>query len=250
MTPAWTITNDDVRRTKDFVRSRQQDALVKNREKRNLLDPKVIPSRDDFWHALVACLLTTQQRSGPTSPISKLIGTTPFPLAYSACCAQADPSAVVLPALRGVSGIRRFNKITEELVHNLRWLESGNWQAVQDAVVPLLSADDAEVERRAARYIDRHLLGFGPKQARNLLQSLGLTRYEIPLDSRILKWLAAMWAPFRVSSCGLSDPDVYEFLLDGVQELCRRCGLYPCILDAAIFSSFDGDGWNVAKVIW
>jgi hypothetical protein len=31
--------------------------------------------------------------------------------------------------------------------------------------------------------------GVGPTQARNLLQSLGLTWYEIPLDSRVVRWL-------------------------------------------------------------
>ena len=33
--------------------------------------------------------------------------------------------------------------------------------------------------------MSERLAGFGPKQARNLLQGLGLTRYEIPIDSRI-----------------------------------------------------------------
>ena len=38
-------------------------------------------------------------------------------------------------------------------------------------------------ERQAADYFADHFAGFGPKQSRNLLQSLGLARYEVPIDS-------------------------------------------------------------------
>jgi hypothetical protein len=38
-------------------------------------------------------------------------------------------------------------------------------------------------ERKCAEMINDTLLGFGPKQSRNLLQRLGLTKYEIPIDS-------------------------------------------------------------------
>jgi hypothetical protein len=44
-------------------------------------------------------------------------------------------------------------------------------------------------ERIVARVLDEQLRGIGPKQSRNLLQELGLTRYEIPLDSRVAGWL-------------------------------------------------------------
>jgi hypothetical protein len=41
--------------------------------------------REDFWKQMVACLLTTQQRSGPTSAVTRFIRTAPFPLAYRTC---------------------------------------------------------------------------------------------------------------------------------------------------------------------
>ncbi|MBU0641526.1 MAG: hypothetical protein KKB50_21915 [Planctomycetes bacterium] len=40
-----------------------------------------------------------------------------------------------------------------------------------------------------------------------------------------------------------------QLRLDGVQELRRQCGLYPCVLDAAIFASFDPQGWPGDNVI-
>ena len=80
--------------------------------------------------------------------------------------------------------------------------------------------------------------GFGPKQSRNLLQELGLTRFEIPIDSRVTGWLnKALKFPFEVTSQALSDKHVYNLILDAVNKLCKECGTFPCVLDAAIFSA-------------
>lgn len=37
---------------------------------------------------------------------------------------------------------------------------------------------------------------------------------------------------------------------DGIQELCEKAGVYPCILDAAIFSSFDNNQWTDENTIF
>ena len=96
-----------------------------------------------------------------------------------------------------------------------------------------------ETETEAADLIDHRLKGFGPKQSRNLLQSLGLTKYEVPIDSRITRWLNDFGFPVKLSATALSDLDYYKFVSEGFRELCDACGIYPCVLDAAIFSSFD-----------
>jgi len=140
--------------------------------------------------------------------------------------------------------IRRYERIAEEAKENLRQLESGLWTEIEHRWNLLAAADDKQLERETARLIDTAFKGFGPKQARNLLQGLGLTKYEIPIDSRVGKRLMEFGFPLAMSPQALSVPDVYELVLDGVQELCRRCGVYPCVLDAAMFASFDGDGWG------
>ncbi len=91
--------------------------------------------------------------------------------------------------------------------------------------------------------MDNNLSGFGPKKARNLLQELGLTIYEIPIDSRITKWLNKFGFPFKLSSTALSDRNYYNMILDGFQRVCEETGIYPCVLDAAIFASFDQESW-------
>jgi thermostable 8-oxoguanine DNA glycosylase len=85
------------------------------------------------------------------------------------------------------------------------------------------------------------LKGFGPKQSRSLLQELGLTRYEIPIDVRITKWLNDFGFPVTLSGDASSDRNYYRFVSEGIRELCKACRIYPCLLDAAIFSSYDKD---------
>lgn len=107
-------------------------------------------------------------------------------------------------------------------------------------------ADECE----AAEFVDDHLKGFGPKQSRNLLQWLGLTKYEIPLDSRITKWLNEFGFPVRLSAGALSDRNYYNFVSDGVQALCAQSDIYPCVLDAAIFTSYDQVEWTADNMVY
>src|SRR4051794_37056495 len=60
-----------------------------------------------------------------------------------------------------------------------------------------------DTERNAARFIDDHYQGFGPKQSRNLLQGLGLSRFDVPIDSRITKWLNEFGFPVKLTVSAL-----------------------------------------------
>lgn len=90
------------------------------------------------------------------------------------------------------------------------------------------------------RFLATHFDRIGPKHSRNLLQILGLTRYEIPLDGRVTKWLNDdLGFAFDVSAASLSDPDYYDLISEGVQQLCATAEVLPCVLDAAVYVSFD-----------
>jgi hypothetical protein len=60
-----------------------------------------------------------------------------------------------------------------------------------------------------------------------------------PIDSRITGWLNEFGFPITLSADALSDRNYYRFISEGVRELCDACHIYPCLLDAAIFSSYD-----------
>jgi thermostable 8-oxoguanine DNA glycosylase len=106
------------------------------------------------------------------------------------------------------------------------------------------------VEKEVTEYVEDRFEGFGPKQSRNFLQALGLTRYEISIDSRVTDWLNDFAFPVHLSAAALADRNYYDFVSEGVQELCKASGVFPRILDAAIFALKDGDAWTEVNVIY
>ena len=245
----WEIGDDDVAKVKAFFARHCDSPFVMNRIARNVKKSAPKATKDLFWQAMVSCLLTTQQRSGPKSAVSRFICTDPFPLNYKISSSQSDLNSFALTTITRFGGIRRGNKIADEVSKNFEWVETGGWPSIMPIVHRLENDRGIQVERESAEFITDNLKGFGPKQARNLLQSLGLTRFEIPVDSRIIKWLNEFGFPIKLSAAGLTDKSYYNFILDGVQLLCERSGLYPCALDAAIFSSFDAE-WPEDSLIW
>jgi thermostable 8-oxoguanine DNA glycosylase len=110
--------------------------------------------------------------------------------------------------------------------------------------VPL--PDEIEV----ADFIDERFKGFGPKQARNFLQALGLTRYEIPIDSRMTKWLNKNGFPVKLSATALADKNYYRFVSDGIQALCEKAEVLPYLLDAAVFTLSDSNQFTEEQLSW
>jgi hypothetical protein len=247
----WTITDDDVAKVRAFVNAQAENRLVKLRVKRNVKNRPTRIDRSDFWHGMIACLLTTQQKSGPKSAVTQFLNTKPFPLSLDICRACSDIRGLVHAELTDFGSIRFGNKIANQAADNIESLDDQYWPQVDEVLRSLIGVDDAKVERSAAHFIDHQFCGFGPKQARNLLQMLRLTRYEIPIDSRIVKWINGFGFQVAIDPASLASIGLYEALSDKIQELCRRAEIYPCVLDAAAFASFDGDGWDgIEEIIW
>jgi len=235
----WQVENEDIAKVKEFYELHKNSNFVVTRIKRNINKDLPEVTKDEFWIAMVSCLLTTQQRSGPTSRITQFINSRPFPLEYELCKSSADIQSLVEDVLTKFGGIRRAKTIGEESDVNFKWLESGGWEQVFGIVSTLLETSSVEVERESAKVIMDNLRGFGPKQSRNLLQMLGLTKFEIPIDSRITKWLTDFGFPIKLSATALGDENYYNFVQDGFRKICEACDIYPCVMDAVIFSSFD-----------
>lgn len=244
----WKITACEVRRLQDFMVQAELDPFVRARVHRNLAHrkPKVSPA--GFWHALVGALLTTQQKSGPDSAVARFMAARPFSIALPLCRSKRDPGKFVTRTLVAFGGIRRSTQIGVELSTNLRALEDGMWVDLLGRINGLrrevLPADESAV----AAFLDENFVGLGPKQSRNLLQGLGLTKYEIPIDSRLTKWLNEFGFPFRLSSTGLADREYYGVVSQGVQHLCAAAEVVPCVFDAAVFSSYDHGGWQAGNI--
>ena len=132
-------------------------------------------------------------------------------------------------------GIRFKNRLADFIGSNFVKLEDGWWPEFMSTLRTLDRPHEKMDERRAAHIIDYSLKGFGPKQARNLLQWLGLTQHETPLDSRVVKWLKS----FGLPAPDLGKADSYDDAMDRFQQIAAAADISPCLLDAAIFTSFD-----------
>lgn len=244
----WIIEEDDITRVKSFFEQHRENSFVRNRIKCNLRPDKPPVAVETFWEVLVGCLLTTQQRSGPGRPVTRFINTRPYPLPYQSCFERDDLAEFALGVFKHFGGLRRTTTIANELAANMVYLKSGGWSPTFEKLESVRLTSTPDAERDAADFLADHFKGVGPKQSRNLLQQAGLSCYEIPIDSRITRWLNQLGFPFKLSATALSDPDYYNLVSEGFQRLSEASGIKPCVLDAAIFASYDGDIWTDENV--
>ncbi len=230
------ISRREVARIRAFFETYRRDPFVRLRIDRNLRRKRPVVRREAVWKSLVVCLTTTQQHSGPGSVVDRFEQTHPFPLAYGVCRKKRNLRSFASVKLKA-GGLRRHQKIGEEVEKAFRLLEAGFWDELMTALRGLSKKANRERERQVAELIAGRLPGFGPKQSRNLIQALGLSRYEIPIDSRVTKWLNRYGFPFPVSATALADAGYYGFVLDCFQAVCKQARILPCVLDAAIFAA-------------
>jgi len=242
----WIIEGKDVERVHALMAKMATNAFVVHRRKNP--EARADVTKQELWFQMLSARLTSAQRSGPGSHVTRLIRTKPFLLALEEVLDADEREAFISERLRHSGGIRFADKIAVEMARNLKTLESGGWEPTLAACNRLTKANgtrDLEVE------VAGHLMafvGFGPKQSRNVLQSLGLTRFEIPIDSRVTDWLNDFGFPVRLTAGALSDPNYYTFVSDGINQLCAKADVLPCTFDAAVFAEVDGNGWTPENV--
>lgn len=234
----WVISQRNMKPYMDFIACYKGHSIVKTRIDRNVKHNGVRISKDCFWHALVGCLLTTQQRSGSGSRVALFLDSDSPILKLDYCLAENNLTTVVENAL-SKSGLRRTERIAEEIDHAIGRLKQHVWSSVKKQLDQISSHTNAKRERSVARFLQEHFKGIGPKQSRNLIQCMGLSKYEIPLDSRMVKVLKELKFPVPLSSAALADEGYYCFIEDGIQQLMTAISEYPCVFDACVFASFE-----------
>ena len=242
------LVDHDVAVVCRLIETRQNSGFFKERKAQNVDPPAPEFSRAYFWYVLVGCLLTTQQRSTKGSPVNRFLDTEPFPLAIEACEEQPSLREFVQKTIKDFGAIWRGNIIASQAAENWKRLNAGCWQEAEEQFERLKGQrsrkprkEDRAAEREAAHWADAKLAGIGPKQSRNLWQWLGLTRYEVPLDSRVTKWVNQNLS-IKIADQDLNRIDRYESALDRIQAICDKAGILPCELDAAAFDYEDEGG--------
>ena len=239
---------DDIIKVKEIVTA-PQNTFVSGRIAKNVKRHNIEIDKNLILKRLIMCLLTSQQRSGPNSPIAVFLRRVPFPLTIEIISTESNIEGYIKATLQQ-NGLNRFrNKIPNYFTTNYNRLCDSNWSILND-LASLNGQASKEIERKIADNLSDMFIGFGPKQSRNFLQALGLTKYEIPIDSRITDWLNKFGFPVSLDSTALQDKGYYHFVSDGIQILCERANIYPCVLDAAIFSSIDNNQWTVENNIY
>ena len=128
----WEIEDTDVKKVMEFYDKHKEKSFVLRRFKRNVKKGLHEFSKDLFWSAMVSCLLTTQQRSGPGSAVTRFISSEPFPLSYEICKQKQDLKYFVEATIVEFGGIRRAKRLAEEILYNFLWLEQGGWKVINE----------------------------------------------------------------------------------------------------------------------
>jgi len=244
---SWNINESDIQKVKNVMKV-NDNFFLKNRRERNVKKKNIEINKNIIIQNLMMCLLTSQQRSGPNSVVGKFLSLKPFPIT-SELIAESENIEILIKQILQKNGLTRYiNKISAFFAENIKKIELDNWNIISKLDY-LNNNQSKETERELADFLNDWLKGFGPKQSRNFLQALGLTKYELPIDSRIANWLNDFGFPVSLTSSPLSDKGYYHFVSDGIQELCLKAKIYPCELDAVIFSSFDNDEWTENNIM-
>lgn len=235
---SWEFNTTDTQRWKKFVSDNINNNFVLDRKERNINRSHVDLSKKQLWYVHIGCQVTTQQRSGPNSLVSVFLDSNSDALSYTKCAKAKNLELLLQKEFKKFS-LRRSKIMAKYLSEIFEKLEGGEWKVLIRHLKTLKTRTTINKERKVAKYISTSFKGLGPKQSRNYIQWLGLSRYEIPLDSRITKTMKKLGFTFVPKANALSDETVYLLIEDGLQKLSKDLGIYPCILDACIFSSFD-----------
>lgn len=238
----WNVSQADIKKVKKVIAD-NENAFLLARQLRNVEKQNIVIDKDTILKTMIMCLLTSQQRSGPNSMVGLFQRLDPFPVTIEILTAVKNVEKFIMDTLIQNRLTRYVNRISSFFDSNYRKIEERNWTIIND-LEELKISDSKVKERNIADNLANDIKGFGPKQSRNFLQALGLTKYEIPIDSRIMTWLNDFGFPVALTSSPLGDKGYYHFVSDGILELCEKAEIYPCILDAAIFSSFDNNEWT------
>lgn len=236
----------DVERLKEAFASLRRHDLVRERFEKNVAPMARKPSRSEVWRQLTTALATSGTRSTQGSGMWQLARGHVFPLRLaqvrsvypkvSGLAAEVFRTYHVRFPMRKASFVAANYELLfrEGAVRQLDELVGQLWSLRQS---PARQTERAcrEERRICGEVLQLGLKGIGNKQCRNWLQSVGLLRYEVPLDSRVLKFLKPMMKGIPLEQELLGTEAYYHFIEDAVQALCRQAKILPCVVDALMF---------------
>lgn len=232
----WCINNEDIKKVSDFVNLHLNVPHVANRVTRNVNSQGLLINRDTILQSLFYSLLLPNQKHSINSQITSFIKNINYSLQYITIINLPDVKEHICEISKKHGITLDINKEPEYFAENFKLLESTNWALLDLLIKKLCTKGEKQIEREIADYVNTMFKGFGAVESRIFLQYLGLTKYEIPIDSIVSDWLNNFGFPVKLSVTALQDRNYYHFVSNGIQLLCKKANVYPCVLEAAIHS--------------
>ncbi len=231
----WKLSDADINKIRAFIKNNKNPDVEKVIN-RNINHINTVIDKDSMLRVMLICLLSSETDSYPESRVNQMFKKKPY-LLTSQYLFKVSNIEYALQEVFQMYGITKYiNKVPKYFSANFEHLVETNWDLETEIKLSLEKELTKKDERNLADRVDRSFKGFGSKEARSFLLALGVTRYEIPIDNKLIRWLENFDFPIRFTKAALQDILFYHFISDGIQKLCEVSEIYPCVLYTSILS--------------
>jgi thermostable 8-oxoguanine DNA glycosylase len=237
----WKLSDSDISKVRDYV-GKKKNQKVERVIAQNINHIDRTIDKDSLLRSMFICLLASETDSYPESKIEPLLKKKPYLLNYQYLFKVQNIEALFQEIFQTFGITKYVKKVPGFFTTNFDVLEETDWDLeleIKRSIEHELTKSD---ERKLADMVDRSFKGFGSKEARSFLLALGVTKYEIPIDINLIKWLENFGFPIKFSKTALQDILFYHFVSDGIQRLCEISDIYPCVLYTSIISGSEVTG--------
>ena len=228
-----------IKRYKKLIEENKNLPKVIERKTLNLDTPRKDLRIDEeiFWEKLVVGIVTSNAKSN--SAFRKKLDDSRI-LKYEVVKKELKDLESICERLEKYK-IGHYERNSTALLIDLERLDK-NWMETEKHLKTLQYDTTLEKERKVAEYLTDVFHQIGPKQSRNIIQMLGLSRYVVPLDSRMDKTIneyGGIVLPEKQKP--YSREDSYRVIEDQINDLCCELDIYPCLFDSCVFWSKDDE---------
>ena len=230
------VINDDVikyffmlwkrNENKQFVKDRVAKCVTS--EKRPLLTTQL------FWSELVKTINTTQTKSvGKNNPMDRWIKNDNYKVKDWNWVSDKTDENLIKQAVEEFenSKIRYANGKSKYVPKNRNFILKNEIKLLKE--IERIEIGNKYSEREGVDFLKENLVGLGLKQSRNLLQDLGRSQYQVPIDSRVIKQLEK--SGIEIGKINLSSEAHYLKLQETIWAISEKIGVLPCVFDAFAF---------------
>lgn len=232
----WKLNDSDINKVREFVKT-NMTPNVERITNRNINHIDGVIDKNTILRTMLICLLASETDSYPEHEIEKMFHNKQYFLNYEYIFKIRHIENALYEIFQKFGTTKYVKKVPKYFSTNFEFLVGTNWDLELEINTAMRKELTKYDERKLADMVDRSFKGFGSKEARSFLLALGVTKYEIPIDSKLIRWLEKFDFPIKFTKTALQDILFYHFVSDGIQKLCEVSEVYPCVLYTSILTS-------------